>query len=330
MRFKATLAPEQLSLLYSLVVPISKLTSSGANGGANGNQNGCMLFLDQECMRLSLHGKGTNDCAGIACFVELKTSGGIFKEHRIESIAENNAILMECDIVQLRMALQSIQQEKYQSKKRNHQSMMSNLTDTSYSQSLEERTTILKLAKRNNTPCLCVEAGGRSGVEIQHAIPVRIARASDMKHYLPPCVPTPSVQLEMSSSERTPLRTIMDRLRLTTPTVLVTGNPSGQLILELPSDNGDGISIRTVIDGLIPRMEACDPEKSGPCTVKVDSKKLALCLQWQQQTALVSTAFLCLVENEALVLHAMLNPSDAGFFTYYIPVHFLWDDDEDD
>mmetsp|Transcript_8328 Transcript_8328/g.10920 ORF Transcript_8328/g.10920 Transcript_8328/m.10920 type:complete len:350 (+) Transcript_8328:103-1152(+) len=349
MRFKAKLAPEQISLFYSLVTSISGLSSSGGGGGGAGFggggggggdsssflRNGCMLFLDQESMRLSIRGKGTSECTGIACFVELKSQGGIFMEHRIESIAEKNGILMELDILQLRMALQSIQQEKYQSsknnKKRNHQSMTS--TDQSYSQ-FQQRVAILKLAKRNNTPCLCLEAGGVGGIEIQHAIPVRIARASDVKHHLPPAVPLPNVQLELSSTDRTPLRTIMERLRSISPTILVTGNPTGQLILEISpdSDMAVGCSIRTVLDGLTPRMEACNPETSrgGACTVKVDSNKIAMCLQWQQQTALVSTAFLCLVENEALVLHAMLNPSDVGFFTYYIPVHFLEDSAGDD
>eukprot|EP00523_Entomoneis_sp_CCMP467_P005335 CAMPEP_0168763302 /NCGR_PEP_ID=MMETSP0724-20121128/24287_1 /TAXON_ID=265536 /ORGANISM="Amphiprora sp., Strain CCMP467" /LENGTH=339 /DNA_ID=CAMNT_0008812489 /DNA_START=70 /DNA_END=1086 /DNA_ORIENTATION=+ len=339
MRFKATLAHEQLSLLHSLISPISRLTvGGGANAGGQSDssllRNGCMLYLDAENVRISLHGKGTSDCTGIACFAELKSRGGIFMEHRIESVAQNNAILLEIDIVQLRMALQSITQEKYQRKA--HSRTKRKYDQDHSSNTLHDltpsTTTIIKLAKRNNTPCLCLIHGGTSGgyIEIQHAIPVRVAKASEMQQYLPPELELPNVQLELDRI--LPLRAILERLKGISSTLYVTGNPNGQLILSTDG-NGDssgvGCSIRTVFDRLTPRMEACRPDASGACTVKVDSKKLAMCLQWQQQTALVSTASMCLVENESLVLHAMLNPPDVGFFTYYIPVHFLSDNPAD-
>ena len=40
-----------------------------------------------------------------------------------------------------------------------------------------------------------------------------------------------------------------------------------------------------------------------------------------------SSAILCLVENEMLVLHVSLNPGAIGFFTYYVPIHYLPPDD---
>jgi hypothetical protein len=30
-----------------------------------------------------------------------------------------------------------------------------------------------------------------------------------------------------------------------------------------------------------------------------------------------------MIENEMMVVHVMLNPEDLGFFTYYVPVHYL-------
>ena len=57
----------------------------------------------------------------------------------------------------------------------------------------------------------------------------------------------------------------------------------------------------------------------------MDTKKLWASLQWQPQAA--SQAVLCLVENEMLVVHVSLQPSTVGFFTYYVPVHFLQEDD---
>lgn len=126
--------------------------------------------------------------------------------------------------------------------------------------------------------------------------------------------------------------------------------------------DGDGASIRTTFTNLIPIHEDCksqnditttttttpqDPSQHQPtnqfsqsqsqtqqqytnCTVKVDSKKLYASLHWQGTlniTRDVSTAVLCMWENEMLVLDITLNP-DIGRFMYYVPVHYLssdWD-----
>jgi len=111
---------------------------------------------------------------------------------------------------------------------------------------------------------------------------------------------------------------------------------AGELTLRI---DGDGASIRIFYSKLIPRFEDCktsaEENNNGDneparCTIKVDSKKLHACLQWQATMARsVSSAVLCMVENEMLVLHIMLNPGDVGFFTYYVPVHFLSPDQID-
>jgi HUS1 checkpoint protein len=119
----------------------------------------------------------------------------------------------------------------------------------------------------------------------------------------------------------------MERLRSISPTVYLNANMSGELTISMDSD---GSSIRTIFTKLTPRHEDCKQGASDECSVKVDCKKLTACLQWQQQTGLASSALLCLVENEALVLHVLLNPADVGFFTYYIPVHFQARDPRDD
>ena len=65
-------------------------------------------------------------------------------------------------------------------------------------------------------------------------------------------------------------------------------------------------------------------DEPARCTVKVDGRKLAACLQWQGSLGrAVGSAVLCLVENETLCLHCTLGPGSIGFFTYYIPVHYL-------
>lgn len=127
----------------------------------------------------------------------------------------------------------------------------------------------------------------------------------------------------------------------------------GELTLRI---DGDGASIRTFFAKLIPRFEDLkekeededeegeeNPSKPGGgggnnnrvpsrCILKVDSRKLSACLQWQSTMLLgraVGSAVLCMVENEMLCLHCMLNPGAVGFFTYYVPVHYLSPDQMD-
>ena len=371
MRFKAKLASEQISLLYSLVVSIARLTSStsSSNSGGDGGttnptyglsssssstlvRHGCMLFLDNDYVRFSVRGGHRSDATGVTCFVELQarsdgTGNAIFVEHRIESIADNNGILMELDIVQLRMALQSIQQQEMYRNNNNSSRSRNNNSSMMLSSHLPSFV-VMKLAKRNNSPCLCLDVAtpGRS-MEVHHTIPVRMSRASEMMqhHLLPPELPMPNIQLEFEA-QAAPLRIVLERLRLISPTVYLTAqSPTGQLTISTHSTT-NGVSIQTILDRLVPCMESCrkqnttnhnigyddqDNEEVVECTVKVDTKKLALCLQWQQSSSnlMVSTALLCWIENEALVLHVILNPSNIGFFTYYIPVHFLSPEDGD-
>ncbi len=100
---------------------------------------------------------------------------------------------------------------------------------------------------------------------------------------------------------------------------------SGELFLRI--DN-DAVSIRTFYDKLIPRIDEDSAQSQADparCTLKIDSKKLLASLQWQSSMAKgsVSSYIICMIENEMLVVHVVLNPEDVGFFTYYIPAHFL-------
>jgi HUS1 checkpoint protein len=104
------------------------------------------------------------------------------------------------------------------------------------------------------------------------------------------------------------------------------GSMTGDLTLRI--DN-DGASIRTFFSKLTPHSEGTKThDEDATCILKVDTKKLSACLQWQAtMSKLVSSALLCMVENEMLVLHVLLSPVEVGFFTYYVPVHFLSSDD---
>mmetsp|Transcript_12770 Transcript_12770/g.26403 ORF Transcript_12770/g.26403 Transcript_12770/m.26403 type:complete len:423 (+) Transcript_12770:243-1511(+) len=203
---------------------------------------------------------------------------------------------------------------------------------------------VMKLAKRNGgLPCLCIDANtlpGRGAVEVHHAIPIRIMRAAEMQYHLPPRISMPDVQLELPFDR--PLKTVVERLKTMSPHIYIDGSMAGELALRL---DGDAASIRNFYPKLIPRFEDIkeneqdSPSKGGGgdappsrCTLKVDSRKLSACLQWQGTMLLgraVGSAVLCMVENEMLCLHCMLNPGTIGFFTYYVPVHYLSEDQMD-
>ena len=118
-------------------------------------------------------------------------------------------------------------------------------------------------------------------------------------------------------------------LKYNLSTVYLEGNMKGELTIRVDSD---GISLRAFYNNLRPQFQENTnlPEKS--CTLKVDSKKLYTCLQWQTTMplgrGLVNSAVMCMMENEMLVLHVVLSCLN-GFFTYYVPVHFLSPDQID-
>lgn len=142
MKFKAKLTPTQTSLLYNLIHPISRLhpsssTSTNSTGGST------ILYLDNDKLVLSTRGGLTststssssssssshnrtnhhnntpsstytqsalhnNDAEGIYCFAELITKNGIFNSLTIQSIEQDNAILMDINIGQLKTALRGV------------------------------------------------------------------------------------------------------------------------------------------------------------------------------------------------------------------------------
>ena len=361
MRFKAKLAPEQINALHSLVGPIARLTGGPPKHASEGHSSGgkrkldgsflsgnvpaqsmSVVHLDPDHLRMSVR-SGRGDADGISCFAEL-TCEKIFLEHRIESAA-NDAIVFEIDLYMFKTALQSIL------------SMASSSSGATVSQGLYNSSlpsqqqqqmlgaisvVVMKLAKKSGLSCLCFEAqqmGGRYGqIDQTHALPIRIMRAAEMQYHLPPRISMPDVQLELPLSDgRVPMRTVIERLKGISPQVYIDGCMSGELTLRIESD---GASIRTFYNRLIPRFEDCKADANGSsqdssskqgntaakCTIKVDSKKLNSCFQWQTSLTMgraVSSAVLCMVENEMLVLHVLLNPDELGFFTYYIPVHYL-------
>ena len=400
MRFKAKLAPEQVSLLHSIIIPMTRLhggsgsssggetttTTSGASrrGSSTSHhhntsssqhnlytsssfaRNGTILYFDTDHVRISCKGNNNSSTsidAGITCFVELNAQGytSIFLDRRIESVAPNNAIVMEIDIAQLRLALKSVLG--------NTAAKDSSNSSTTWNDA--QRYVVIKLAKRQNIPCLCIDACSISSsssakgnpntsygnpgsscctIQVHHAIPVRILRHTEMTHHLPPPIQqSPTVQLELVPSLYN-LRTVIDRLKHISSTIYLEANNKGELTI---SANTDGASIQTYFSKFVPRFDTNANDSSSPvqrnasvmnktARIKMDTRKLAASLQWQQQQhpssssstnpnhQLVSSALLCLIENEMVVVHVNLYPLNVGFFTYYVPVHYLSNDPYDD
>ena len=104
---------------------------------------------------------------------------------------------------------------------------------------------------------------------------------------------------------------------------------SGEFIVRVEND---AVSIKTFYDKLVPRIDDEDDNHESSvvkkCTVKMDSKKLYSALQWQStiNRHAVNSYIVCLIRDEMMVVHVMLHPEELGFFTFYIPVYYLHDD----
>eukprot|EP00980_Cylindrotheca_fusiformis_P028972 scaffold22681_cov146-Cylindrotheca_fusiformis.AAC.4 len=317
MRFKAKLLSDQVSLLYSIIYSIAKLQD---------NTKGGILYLDPEFVRISC--KGEN---GITCFMEL--SKDIFLEHRIESAADN-VIVCQVDLHSFKLALQSVHghYSNYYSNNNNNSNNRRHNKSAIQSVLAGQQMVILKLAKRNQQPCLCLDGrqADDSSVEIHQAIPVRILRQTEMQYHLPPQINTPNVQLELPHDR--PLKAVVDKLRSMGPHLYLEATMKGDLTVRL--DN-EGASLACFYSNLVPRWddEADDedadnaPDPDATCILKVDAHKLSTCLQWQQSPLPVSSCLMGMVYNEMLILHILLHPDQVGFFTYYIPVYFIHDED---
>jgi hypothetical protein len=105
----------------------------------------------------------------------------------------------------------------------------------------------------------------------------------------------------------------------------------GILSLRIESDSS---SIQTSYNKLTPILEDCKQSQDSQnnekttFTVKMDTKKLHASLHWQHTLSMmrdVSSAIICMWENEMLVLDVTLNP-ELGRFMYYVPVHYMSDD----
>ena len=352
---------EQVSLLHSVIGGMAKVAADSASslssatagggrmtGGALSSSPLIVLYLDPEFVRISTKGGGV--AGSTCCFAELRARDGLFLEHKIESAAEN-VIVLQVDVMSLKLALNSVLSSSrvggLNGNNKDTNSSRNNALTSIYG-AQPSHLVVIKLAKRSNIPCLCLDGmatassggGDGSAVEIHQAIPVRILRSAEMQYHLPPQINMPSVQLELCTLDRRSiyLKGVVDKLRSMGSHIFLEASMKGDFTIRL---DHEGASLACFYHQLVPRWDDDDnnDENGGTkernieshCTLKVDSHKLWTCLQWQQPNPALSFASSCLmgmVENEMLVMHIVLHPPSIGFFTYYIPVHFLREDED--
>ena len=146
-------------------------------------------------------------------------------------------------------------------------------------------------------------------------------RVADIVNFLPPDIPSPSVQLEIPPQLKAP-RQVLERLSRFTRFVFLEGDMKGNLTIEADQDT---MKIASCFPSLRPRFEAMDEEESqgNVCRLKCDSKRVASLLQCQSVP--IDTSILCFVEGACLVLHVLLSPRGSGTLTYYLPSLFMED-----
>jgi len=200
----------------------------------------------------------------------------------------------------------------------------------------------------------------KSGIGVNYAVPVKMMRVDELQYHVPPRLGMPDLQLELPRDR--PIRNVVERLRGISTQVYLEGCMSkGILTLRINSDGasirtsfnklipihedckstqqsqsqsqlsqhnleaeGNGTSQAQSDTGQEYQAQAPVENEVERCTVKVDSRKLHTSLHWQQSLGIrdVSTAVLCLWENEMLVLDVTLNP-EIGRFMYYVPCQYM-------
>ncbi|KAJ1454772.1 checkpoint protein Hus1/Mec3 [Pelagophyceae sp. CCMP2097] len=192
--------------------------------------------------------------------------------------------------------------------------------------SKDGESTKLKLAKRDDEPCIVVEIDTMEA-EVSHKVPVAIIAREEMDVLRPPDLPQPAVMLRLP--EHKTLRTVVeklkgigDRQRGNTKYVSLKAEACGNISLRCDTDTA---AIKTFFSDLQP--SATQPPGGGAratdVTVKVESKKLCQALSCYQMD--FESIDCCPIERHALVLYVTLQRG-LGTVSYYI--NTVEDDDD--
>lgn len=274
---------------------------------------------------------------GMSVVANVQAKGGIFLEHRIESNAPDNRIILRVDLVQLRTALQSIQQQIQTKSRHNNRGASAQFAAGAAAPST---LTVLKLAKRNGMPCLCLEAKTAFRMEMHQTIPVQVQRPSDWnqgRFGLPNLPADPTVQLWLPPTAGMTLKALVDAVKQPTKGgrqathILFTGHgDTSELRLQLQHDNGAQLQTLFLGQAPPPDHNRNDDERSPTttsagvaATVRVNASHVACPLNHGAWTTEWSW-----IPNHALVVAVQLAP--VGTCTYVLPVSYLEEDEEEE
>ena len=254
-----------------------------------------MVWLTKDRMSLSVMAEESH--GALMTFADLQVKN-VFQAYYVESASGDN-VYLSVSLKQLVRALSS--------------------------SSNSAGTTLMKLAKRQGAACLlvCFEASSVSSVE--HVIPIKLRRPTEVEAYLPPDHPRPRIGFELPAART--LQTLVDRFKqihekTKSPSkrVDVKFEPAGALGLRIVSDSA---LVRAFFTNL--KLSKTDLRPGDAIVVPVDARNLAQALLSYK---LDFDKILCSpVEGVALILNVTL-ANNFGDVHYYIPL--LDDHDLDD
>jgi hypothetical protein len=330
------MAPEQVAHFYGLMAPLAKLPQTTASSSTLRSTSGaawqktCLLSLDNELLQVSVDLPAAD---GMTCVAAVQARGGLFLEHRIESNAgPDNRIVMRVDLTQLRTALQSIQQQVQASSRKTTSSQNA----SSFLAAAPTMLTVLKLAKREGRPCLCLQAKtAHWRMEIHQSIPVQIQRSTEWIGLpLSLASASPTVQLLLPPSASAILKTLVDQLAASSSyhaRVSLTGHAAtAELSVGLENALGGGAQVQTLLLGRA--VDHAAEADSRDATVLVDASKVAAALahgawttEWSWLSDEGAEEGQPQQQQAALVVTVRLEP--IGVCTYLLPVHYVPDQD---
>ena len=255
---------------------------------------GAVLHLSRDAFKVSMIVNSPDLPRG---FAELDTKV-LFNDLRIESQSDNAILLRIDNLHLLTYALASVKRA------------------TGICQ--------IKLVKRGDRPCLCIEAktdggmddtGMHGGESVTQNVPIRVLPVEEIKHYLPPEIPPPDVALQMPNKIKV-LRNVIEKTNKFGKYMYIGANQVGNMTLRVEDAL---ISVQTHISDLLPaRLEEADmPDIDNSARVKVDIRKLSVVLGLQHLPWDDAHLFVC--DNAALYIQVAFSEEGASL-DFYVPV----------
>jgi hypothetical protein len=122
------------------------------------------------------------------------------------------------------------------------------------------------MVKRGSLPCLCLETRAID-LNVQHDIPIKVLKASNIAFLAPPNVLPPTVALELPRGRV--LKTIIDRMSKLARTAVLRFEMAGRIVLAIGYASS---SIKTFFTNMTPQFESGLNEEldgNNHATVKV-------------------------------------------------------------